>query len=345
MQKLLAKKGSAYLITDRVNRLYHSGADIFEGYLLIAEKKYYFVDARYYLLAKEKFSAVNIETVLFKGLESIKTFLEEKGVSKIYLDYSNTSVEEYKKLKSFGFRIANCSNKLQRARGVKTKYEIELIKKACSITQETFYYALNFIKEGVTEKEIAKLIENKMVQLGAEGAMFETIVAFGKNSAVPHHETGETKLQKNTPILIDMGCKYGGYASDLTRTFYFGEPTKEFNEVYSAVLQANILAEDKITNNIKTNVADGFARTYLKEKGFEEYFTHSLGHGIGLEIHEYPTLSPKKEQTLKNKMVFTIEPGVYLENKFGVRIEDSVYLKNGKVIRLFTDSKELIIIK
>ncbi len=345
MQKLVAKNQSVYFVNDRINRLYFTGIDIAEGYLLVAEKNYYFVDARSYLLAKQKLSLTNTETILFNGYETIKNFLQEKGIKKVYLDYSKTTVEEYKIIKSFGVRVADCSAKLQKIKSVKSKKEIETISKACEITEKAFYYALNFVKEGITEKEIASIIENKMLELGADGVGFETIVAFSKNSAIPHHETSEEKLVKNTPILIDMGCKYNGYIADLTRTFFYGEPTKEFLNVYSAVLKANEVAEEKITNGIKTNVADKFAREVLEEKGYKEYFTHSLGHGVGLEVHEYPTLSPKRVQTLKNNMVFTIEPGVYLENKFGVRIEDTVYLNKGKIKRLFTDSKKLITIK
>ena len=197
----------------------------------------------------------------------------------------------------------------------------------------------------MTELELKDIIENYILEFGGEGTSFDTIVAFSKNSAVPHHKTGSTVLENDMPMLIDMGARYNGYCSDITRTFFFGNPSKEFISCYDAVLKANITAEQNIKCGTATDVADEFARNFLKEKGLAEYFTHSLGHGLGLEIHEYPTLSFRKKDILTENMLFTIEPGVYLENKFGIRIEDTVLLTKDGVKRLFTDSKELKIIK
>jgi Xaa-Pro aminopeptidase len=142
-----------------------------------------------------------------------------------------------------------------------------------------------------------------------------------------------------------MGCKVNGYCSDITRTAFFGKPSKKFIDCYNAVLNANQIAIENIGEKTLTDKADAFARDYLKEQGVGEFFTHSLGHGVGLEIHEYPTLSPKKSQVLENGMVFTIEPGVYFDGEFGIRIEDTVTLESGKIKRLFNDSKELLILK
>jgi Xaa-Pro aminopeptidase len=202
---------------------------------------------------------------------------------------------------------------------------------------------LEEVKEGVTELELKEKLLTFYGELGAQGESFDTIVAFGKNSAVPHHQTGVTVLERGMPILIDTGCLVDGYASDFTRTVYFGKPTKEFISAYNAVKQANEYAIENIKDGTYTDQADGYARAVLKKYGLEEYFTHSLGHGLGLEIHEYPTLSIKRKDRLENKMLFTIEPGVYFDGKFGIRIEDTVLL-DGKAERLYTDKKDLIIL-
>ena len=196
----------------------------------------------------------------------------------------------------------------------------------------------------MTEIELRDAIEKNVKNLGGETA-FDTIVAFGANSAVPHHETDSTKLTLNSPILVDMGAKVGGYMSDITRMAFFGTPSEKFCSCYDLVLKANLMALQNITENTLTDVADGYARNVLKDNGLDQYFTHSLGHGVGMEIHEYPTLSKKMSVPLKNGMVFTIEPGVYFDGEFGIRIEDTVLLIDGKVERLFSDDKKLLIIK
>ena len=151
-------------------------------------------------------------------------------------------------------------------------------------------------------------------------------------------------LQPDQPILIDTGCLCGGYCSDITRTAFFGTPDKEFTDAYDAVLSANIIAEEKIYADISGRAADKFARDLLTERGYGEYFTHSLGHGVGLEIHEFPHLSPAKDEILAENSVFTVEPGIYIDGKFGIRIEDTCVMRGGKAVRLFSDDKSLTVI-
>jgi Xaa-Pro aminopeptidase len=183
-----------------------------------------------------------------------------------------------------------------------------------------------------------------MRDFGSSGVSFDTIVAFGQNSAIPHHETGDTILDVNQPILMDFGATFDGYASDITRTVFYGKPSEDFLSVYDAVLTANLMAEDRIVADITCKDADKIAREYLTDCGYGDKFTHSLGHGVGLRIHEEPTLSPNSNDIIKEGTVFTVEPGVYLNGKFGVRIEDTCYLTGGKTKRLFTDDKKLIVI-
>lgn len=345
MKSILCEKGQAYLITDRLTRKYFCGADIAEGFLLIVDGLTCFTDARYFSAAKTVLSEAGVSAKLYGGLSDIKNFLKEIGTEVLFADYSRTTVKEFEEYKSFGFPVKDCSEKFEKLRSVKTESELINIEKACAIAEKAYYAAIKSIKVGMTETELKEKIENLMVSFGAEGASFETIVAFGANAAVPHHETGNSVLTENVPVLVDTGCKVNGYCSDLTRTAFFGKPTEKFLKCYNAVLKANELAVENIRAGMTTDKADSIAREYLNENGLGGYFTHSLGHGVGLEIHEFPALSPRKSDELKDGTVFTIEPGVYIDGEFGVRIEDTVVLSDGKVKRLFTDDKGLLIIK
>ncbi len=344
MKDFVFGKNQAGLITDYVTRKYLTGVDISEGVVILTDNITCFTDARYFYAAKPVLENVGVTALLLKGFESVSEYLVQNGIDTLYIDYSRATVKEYKEYRK-KFKVKDLTSKLERARSVKSEKELALIEKACVIAQKAYHDAIKTVKKGITETQLKNTIEKNMVEFGASGPAFPTIVAFGANSAVPHHETGETVLEDNMPILVDMGCSVEGYLSDLTRTAFFGTPTDRFLSCYDAVKKANELAIEKITQGNDTYTADCYARSYLKEKGLDEYFTHSLGHGVGMEVHEFPTLSPRKKDKLKNGMVFTIEPGVYFDGDFGIRIEDTVVLSSGKVKRLFSDSKELIILK
>ncbi len=337
-------KKSCILVTSRKARRYFSGIDVDEGVLLITDKKYYLTDARNYYAVKNLLSSTDIKSVKYESLETVKNILKSEKINTLYVDYENTTVAEFQNYKRFKLKIKDCSSHLKSLRSIKTATETEKIKRACQIVQDAFYKTLQQLKLGVTEKYIADFIQETMIKSGAEDISFDTIVAFGENSAVPHHQTGNTKLKENQVVLIDVGCRVDGYCSDLTRTVFFGNPDDEFVKNYKAVLDANQTAIESITDGTITCDADAYARNKLKEFNLDQNFTHSLGHGLGLDIHEYPSLSPKTQNTLKNGMAFTVEPGVYFDGKYGIRIEDTVILEDGKVLRLFTDDKNLIII-
>lgn len=336
---------SAMLITDRKTRKYFTGVDVAEGYVVITSSTIScYTDARYFSAAKVKLQSVNVAAVLFEGLDKLSQDLKADKIKKLYVDFTKETVSDYNSYKELGFKVVDCSGMIKSLRAVKTQAQIEYVKKACEIAERAYHTAIKEIKKGITETALKDRLESLMFSFGADGLSFETIVAFGENSAVPHHETGETKLEDNSVILVDMGCTVNGYCSDLTRTAFFGTPSEKFKNYYQAVLDANVRAEQNISSGISGKTADALARDYLKKNGLDKYFTHSLGHGIGLDVHEYPTLSPKREDELKDGMVFSVEPGVYLDGEFGIRIEDTVMLENGKVKRLFTDDKNLIIL-
>jgi len=242
--------------------------------------------------------------------------------------------------------MVNVDDALNKVMEVKNDWEIENIAKACNIAESAFNLLLPAIKEGMTETEVAALLEYNMRKLGAEGLSFETIVAFGAHAAVPHHVTGDTKLCFGDEILIDFGCRVNGYCSDITRTFLFGDDGKheDFKKAYAHVLRAHELAKENIVAGMTGKEADAIARDYLKENGYGELFTHSLGHGIGLNVHEMPYVSPRGEMPLENGMVFSDEPGVYQAGEYGIRIEDTVMLKDGKIKSFMSKTDRNLII-
>ncbi len=339
-------KNKTFLLSDEVSIKYFLGISVKEGTLIINGKKaVLFTDARYFDYIKTLNCKIAVEHKLLNSLESIKLELNSQGVKSVYVNYDSVTLAEYARLKDLGVKILNGAKHLQRMRSVKDKDEIKYISKSCLIIENALNKAKSHIKEGVTESYIREIIVKECIKEGASGESFETIVAFNKNSAIPHHETGESALTRDSVVLIDAGCVYNGYCSDITRTYFFGEPTKEFIDRYNAVLKANLLAIEKIKIGDLESEADLVAREYLQSQNLSEYFTHSLGHGVGLEIHENIRLSKKSKNKLKLNNVFTIEPGVYFENEYGIRIEDTVLLTKRGIKRLFNDDKRLEIIK
>ena len=343
----MLSKSSKYasIIFDEDVILYFTSFKAQDGFLLIYnDKKYLYTDMRYYNMAV-KLANAEVKLIETDIVFTISKFVKSNNVETLGLIYSLTSTDIFVKLNLLGVKIVDIELDIDKLRYIKSNDEISLIKTAHSIAEKSFNETLKIIKTGVTEKEIASYLEYRFKANGADGASFETIVAFNENSAIPHYQTGDVKLKENSVILIDFGCKYKGYCSDTTRTFIFGDYTSEFKNVYDSVLTAHNLAFDNITNNLSCVEADAISRNYLKTCGLDSYFTHSLGHGVGVKIHEAPKLSKNSNSVLVNGNCFSIEPGVYLSGKFGVRIEDTVYLENGKVKSFNKISKELFTVK
>lgn len=347
-QRVLGLVNAEALYTDRdYLKRYLTGFYIEDGYV-IADKDgvTMYTDARYMESAAKFFSSTtNI---------SVEEMTEENRPAKLLKKYTSVAVpfaltpySEYKKLESLNVRLVDSMPAFTACMAIKTEAELKLIKSACAMAEEGFLKLLPEIKEGVSEREVAALLEYNMRMAGADSVSFDTIVAFGANASVPHHETGDTRLRFGDEILIDFGCKTGGYCSDITRTFLFGDDKKheEFKKLYEEVLTAQLLFLEKFHSGMTGKEGDAIARDYLKSKNLAQYFTHSLGHGIGLNIHEAPRLSRLGDTVFKDGMVFSDEPGVYLAGKAGIRIEDTVTLSNGKAERLTnkTDKKLVII--
>ena len=289
-----------------------------------------YTDMRYMEAAEKLLKGTEVTPVLYKQADVLERLARYESVG---VSFDQMAHIEYVKLEQAGVKMVNIDKQFVEVMITKNDWELENIQKACEIAEKGFLAILPEIKEGMTESELAALLEYKMRMLGAEGPSFATIVAFGAHAAVPHHETGSTKLKFGDEILIDFGCKVNGYCSDITRTFLFGDDGKheEFKKAYAAVLTAHELVKEKLVSGMTGIEADAIARDYLSTQGYGTLFTQSLGHGIGLNIHEMPSLSIKGTMTLTDGMVFSDEPGVYVAGEYGIRIEDTVALMNGKV--------------
>lgn len=225
---------------------------------------------------------------------------------------------------------------------IKTKDEIKKIKRVCELTDKGFEFICKNIKPGMTEIEIAKKLDDYMFSLGASGLAFETIVGSGINSSFVHSKPSNRKLEEQDIIQFDIGYVFDGYCSDMSRMVFVGGITKKQKEIYELVLRTQMNAIENIKVGMHANEADFLGRKFILDAGLD--YVHSLGHGIGKEVHEELIISPKRETILEKDMVFTIEPGVYLENEFGIRIEDTVLLTEEGIVTLTNSTKEIIII-
>ncbi len=336
--------GAEAVLTEQPDlRQYLTGISTSFGYVITDKTgSVFYTDSRYLEAASAALDGTEIKVKQFEG--SLNGLL--KGYKEVAVPLSKTSYPDYKKLTDAGLKVVDSEPAFTQTMAVKQPYEVAFIKQACEITDKAFCDLLPRIKEGMSENEVAAELEYLMRRYGASGTSFPTIVGFGKNSSIPHHETGTEKLKFGDIILIDFGCKVGGYCSDCTRTFLFGDDKKhgEFKKAYEHVLKAHMLVKENVKEGVSGREADAFAREYLKGCGLDKYFTHSLGHGIGINVHERPYLSPKSEEILKENMVFSDEPGVYFEGDFGIRIEDTVMINGGKVISLTDSDKKLTVL-
>lgn len=316
-----------------------------EGILLITRKENIFItDGRYIediqstLTIEDEIIVNNISDVSQDDYENFFMFCENVGFEENYVTYAKYKEYMHK------FKINNfveTENFIEKQRTIKDDEEIENIKKACEITDNCFEYILSYIKPGMTEKEIAESIEDYYKER-TEGLAFETIVASGENSSKPHATPTDRKIKETDIITIDMGCKYKGYCSDMTRTIFVGEVTEEMKFVYDLVLKNQKQTSDQYKDGANIRVLSKMVENDFRLHGFD--LIHSIGHGLGLEIHEKPYITYNNDNNLKENMVITNEPGIYLPGKFGVRIEDTVLITKFGCINLTKSEKNYIVI-
>ena len=241
------------------------------------------------------------------------------------------------------FTLAPLSPLISRFRMYKSEEEIEYMKEAARIVDRVFEALLQEGLKGISERKIAKRIIELIEEFGGDGISFEPIVASGPNGANPHHSPDERKIKDGDLVILDYGAKYSGYCSDMTRTVAIGDISGEARKVYEIVKEANENAFQTARNGVRAMDVDLAARKVIDSYGYGKYFMHRTGHGLGLDVHEEPFITPTNDLILENGMTFTIEPGIYLPEKFGVRIEDDVYIKN-KAVRLTTADRDLKIL-
>ena len=229
---------------------------------------------------------------------------------------------------------------VEHLRAMKEPDELELITRAVELADQAFESVAPGIVPGMSERQVAWELEKSMREAGADGASFDTIVASGPNGALPHHRAGDRIIADGDPIVIDMGASYEGYCSDLSRTIFIGKPDDTFREVYDTVLRAQLQAEEMASRGMTGGELDDVARTLIADAGHGDEFGHSLGHGVGLAVHELPTVGPRGEDPIEEGMVFTVEPGIYVSGWGGVRIEDMVVLENGRA-RVLSKAQKL----
>ncbi|KAB3537372.1 aminopeptidase P family protein [Alkaliphilus pronyensis] len=325
------------------NRLYSSGFTGSTGYALITENSAKFLtDFRYLEQAKEQcpdFEIVEISRVkpltdVLKGL-SIKTL----GFEEDFVTYSQYN-DFCQKLEDV--KLVPLDGGILKLRSVKSKEELQIIEKAADITDLAFQHILNFIKPGQKETDVALELEYYMKKNGASKVSFESIVASGKRSALPHGVASEKIIEAGDLVTLDFGCTYKGYASDMTRTLIIGKATEKQKEIYNIVLDAQIKSLNAVKPGLTGKELDKVARDYITDKGYGEYFGHGLGHGVGLNVHELPHVNHIGDVPMEPGMVLTIEPGIYLPNYGGVRIEDLVVVTENGFRVLSKSTKELI---
>ena len=314
---------------------------------LTVDKAVLFVDFRYFEKAKK--TVQNMEVVLASNfIANIKELLETENIKKVLLETDFVNLDSFERMKNVfeGIEVStdnSLSQTINSLRQIKSAEEIECIKKSQEITDNAFTHILNFIKEGITEREIALELEFFMRKTAGEGVSFDTIAVSGKNSSLPHGVPTDKPLEAGDFLTMDFGAVYNGYCSDMTRTVAIGYVTDEQQKVYDTVLNAQLSALKEIAPNKVCKEIDKIARDIIN-KEFEGCFGHGLGHSVGLEIHENPALNTRDETLLKAGIIMTVEPGIYLPDKFGVRIEDMVLITDTSHENLTKSPKELIII-
>lgn len=351
LQRELGRLGNtcAALIISPENRRYFTSFPSSDGYLLVNQNRAVFITDGRYIEAAEK-SAKNCEIYLQKRIfPQISEILKEMNCGHLLVEASRMTLDFYNSLKGSAKNIkihtdTSLDSMINAFRSVKTNDELECIKAAQKITDDAFSHICTFIKEGVTEREIGLELDFYMLSHGGEALSFETIAVSGENTSMPHGVPSERRVQNGDFITMDFGTVVGGYHSDMTRTVALGFATDEMKKVYETVKNAQITCINGVRAGLTGIESDALARNIIENSGYGEYFTHGTGHGVGIEIHEFPNLNKANDVPLIPGQIVTVEPGIYIPNKFGVRIEDMVLITENGCEDLTHSEKELIIL-
>lgn len=342
--EMLLKNADGILLTSPHNLRYFTGFCGGEGIALLKQgEAYLFVDSRYTEAAQKETTDVSVIT-FSAGQRNQEIQDRLSGVKTLAYEEDALSVAEYQSFCiAFGsLDWVGVSAELDLLRSVKQDWEIQRLAKAEEIGVAAYLAVLPKIKPGMTETQLAAELEYEMRCRGAEGTSFDTIAISGKKTSMPHGRPDEKKLEVGDFITMDFGCRYQGYCSDMTRTVVLGKASTEQKKIYDTVLSAQLAGLEAIAEGVVCCHGDKAARDVIAKAGYGDYFGHSLGHGVGLLIHEQPNLSPRSQTVLKAGMVVTCEPGIYIPDFGGVRIEDMVCVRQGGIQNLTTAEKRLI---
>ncbi len=348
-RELDKKKMFPYFLSDLNNIRYLTGFTGTYAFMLLDRKETFFIsDSRYSEYAQSL--VAGYAEFLLPGDDlnvTLKGLLKRLNREKLFLEEHSLTLSSFNVMKKSlrGIKLEPGGSQVNIIRMVKDEGEIDLIEKAAEITDSCFRYLTENISPGITEWDVAVEIENFYRKNGCRSSSFDAIVASGSGSSMPHYETSmKKKIKQGDILLIDMGCVYRGYNSDLTRTIFVNSVDKEIEKIYAVVKEAQEKAVKAVRPGISTGRLDSVARDLITEYGYGEMFGHSLGHGLGCEVHELPAVKKNGDIRLKKNMVITIEPGIYLPGKGGVRIEDMVMVAAGGCRVMTKSPKDIIVI-
>lgn len=332
-----------FFISSYPNIFYYSGFTSEDAYLMISKNRRILVtDSRYTVQARNQAKGFDIVNIA-DGWEKIFKLSDEIC---ILFEDEKMSVAEYKKLKEYSKNKIWLKEQslIDMPRRIKDKNELRLIAEAEKLGDDAFSHVLNYIKTGMTEREVALELEIYMKKHGASGLSFDTIVASGVRSSMPHGVASDKVIERGDFVTMDFGCVYNGYCSDMTRTIVMGEADEKQREIYDIVLKSQLEALNNIKIGMNCSDADRIARNVITNAGYGAKFGHSLGHSVGIEIHEKPLFSPRSTDILEEGHVLSVEPGIYIDGFGGVRIEDLIGIIDGKMVNFTSSPKELVTI-
>ena len=349
IQELLEREGlDAVILRDPKNRVYATGFASSAGFALITRREAFFVtDSRYIESARANIKGMTVGQSSTSMSESVwlEQIIRDTAISTLGFEEDTTSWKDYQKLEDETIvQLIPTQNIMTELRSSKSLDELEHIKAAQVITDRAFDTILGIIKPGMTERDVAAELTYLMMKYGGEGNSFPPIVVTGKKSSMPHGTPGDEIISPGDFLTMDFGCVINSYCSDMTRTIAIGSATDEMKTVYNTVLEAQLAGIAAAKAGVMGSAIDKAARDVIVNAGYGDYFGHSFGHGLGLDVHETPGATPTEKKILPEGAVISAEPGIYIPGKFGVRIEDLLYLTQTGCENITKSPKDLIIL-